>query len=167
MFYVCPFGSWIDKTISKSVSMIIISVPLCRLDGILNLLAWQWVDAFWWVHYCCWYRSISSSPTVYLESHFCYALISVSCFHQFVSSRGYGLPGYWFALVGFQWVGTGISSNYDGKIHPLLIWREIFYLFFLVFQARFFLTLQRLLAPDGVLFSEDLRQPELKELKAA
>lgn len=77
MFYVCPFGSWIDKTRSKSVSMmmvksvhvivalrlipwslfeyeagmyevflilysgIIISVPLCRLDGILNLLAWQ------------------------------------------------------------------------------------------------------------------------------
>ncbi|KAJ6409818.1 hypothetical protein OIU84_009327 [Salix udensis] len=54
----------------------------------------------------------------------------------FVSSRGYGLPGYWFALVGFQW-------------------------------ARFFLSLQRLLSPDGVLFSEDLRQPELKELKAA
>ncbi|KAB5541489.1 hypothetical protein DKX38_014463 [Salix brachista] len=54
----------------------------------------------------------------------------------FVSSRGYGLPGYWFALVGFQW-------------------------------ARFFLSLQRLLSPDGVLFSEDLRQHELKELKAA
>lgn len=54
----------------------------------------------------------------------------------FVSSRGYGLPGYWFALVGFQW-------------------------------ARLFLSLQRLLSPDGVLFSEDLRQPELKELKAA
>lgn len=53
-----------------------------------------------------------------------------------VSSRGYGLPGYWFALVGFQW-------------------------------GRFFLALQRLLSPDGILFSEDLSQHELKELKAA
>ncbi|KAL9333303.1 hypothetical protein Peur_073442 [Populus x canadensis] len=53
-----------------------------------------------------------------------------------VSSRGYGLPGYWFALVGFQW-------------------------------GRFFLALQRLLSPDGILFSEDLSHHELKELKAA
>lgn len=53
-----------------------------------------------------------------------------------VSSRGYGLPGYWFALVGFQW-------------------------------GRFFIALQRLLSPDGILFSEDLSQHELKELKAA
>ncbi|KAG6761581.1 hypothetical protein POTOM_034809 [Populus tomentosa] len=52
-----------------------------------------------------------------------------------VSSSGYGLPGYWFALVGFQW-------------------------------GRFFLALQRLLSPDGILFSEDLSQLELKELKA-
>lgn len=53
-----------------------------------------------------------------------------------VSSSGYGLPGYWFALVGFQW-------------------------------GRFFLALQRLLSPDGILFSEDLSHLELKELKAA
>nr|TKS05416.1 hypothetical protein D5086_0000135130 [Populus alba] len=52
-----------------------------------------------------------------------------------VSSSGYGLPGYWFALVGFQW-------------------------------GRLFLALQRLLSPDGILFSEDLSQLELKELKA-
>ncbi|GAV62377.1 MatE domain-containing protein [Cephalotus follicularis] len=42
-----------------------------------------------------------------------------------VSSRGFGLPGCWYALVGFQW-------------------------------ARFFLSLHRLLSPDGVLFSEDM-----------
>lgn len=58
------------------------------------------------------------SHLLIVESPFCYALISVSCFHQLVSSRGYGLPGYWFALVGFQWVKTGISNNYAGKIHP-------------------------------------------------
>ncbi|CAK7329627.1 unnamed protein product [Dovyalis caffra] len=38
---------------------------------------------------------------------------------------GYGLPGCWCALVGFQW-------------------------------ARFFFSLQRLLSPDGILYSEDL-----------
>ncbi|XP_022726034.1 protein DETOXIFICATION 46, chloroplastic-like [Durio zibethinus] len=41
-----------------------------------------------------------------------------------VSGRGYGLPGCWYALVGFQW-------------------------------ARFFLSLQRLLSPHGILHSED------------
>ncbi|XWS67843.1 hypothetical protein CRYUN_Cryun04dG0039500 [Craigia yunnanensis] len=53
-----------------------------------------------------------------------------------VSSRGYGLPGCWFALVGFQW-------------------------------ARFFLSLQRLLSPNGILYSEDLRRYEVKKLRAS
>ncbi|WRX13716.1 hypothetical protein QQP08_006203 [Theobroma cacao] len=53
-----------------------------------------------------------------------------------VSTRGYGLPGCWFALVGFQW-------------------------------ARFSLSLQRLLSPNGILYSEDLRQYEVKKLRAA
>ncbi|CAN0891369.1 Protein DETOXIFICATION 46, chloroplastic [Linum grandiflorum] len=43
-----------------------------------------------------------------------------------VSSRGYGLPGCWFVMTGFQW-------------------------------ARFFLALQRLLSPSGMLFSQDLK----------
>lgn len=51
-----------------------------------------------------------------------------------VSNSGYGLPGCWCALVGFQW-------------------------------ARFFLSLRRLLSPDGVLFSEE--RYELGKLKAA
>uniref|UniRef100_A0A6N2MCR4 Polysaccharide biosynthesis protein C-terminal domain-containing protein n=1 Tax=Salix viminalis TaxID=40686 RepID=A0A6N2MCR4_SALVM len=49
---------------------------------------------------------------------------------------GYGLPGCWFALVGFQWV-------------------------------RFFLNLQRLLSPDGVLYSEDMSRYNLEKLKEA
>ncbi|KAF9684408.1 hypothetical protein SADUNF_Sadunf04G0115200 [Salix dunnii] len=49
---------------------------------------------------------------------------------------GYGLPGCWFALVGFQW-------------------------------ARFFLNLQRLLSPDGVLYSEDMSRYNLEKLKEA
>ncbi|XWS54977.1 hypothetical protein CRYUN_Cryun10bG0135800 [Craigia yunnanensis] len=52
------------------------------------------------------------------------------------STRGYGLPGIWFALVGFQW-------------------------------ARFFLALQRLLSPNGILYSEDLRRYEVKKLGAS
>ncbi|RVW93330.1 Protein detoxification 46, chloroplastic [Vitis vinifera] len=51
-----------------------------------------------------------------------------------VSNSGYGLPGCWCALVGFQW-------------------------------ARFFLSLRRLLSPNGVLFSEE--RYELGKLKAA
>ncbi|KAL5855927.1 hypothetical protein ACOSQ4_005729 [Xanthoceras sorbifolium] len=53
-----------------------------------------------------------------------------------VSSRGYGLPGCWYALVGFQW-------------------------------ARFFLALQRLLSPTGILFSENISQHKLEKLTAA
>ncbi|XP_038714409.1 protein DETOXIFICATION 46, chloroplastic-like [Tripterygium wilfordii] len=53
-----------------------------------------------------------------------------------VSSRGYGLPGCWYAILGFQW-------------------------------ARFFLALQRLLSPNGILFSEGLDPYQLeKKLKA-
>ncbi|CAL1353679.1 unnamed protein product [Linum trigynum] len=56
---------------------------------------------------------------------------------MFVTSRGYGLLGIWFTIVGFQW-------------------------------ARFFLALQRLLSPSGMLFSEQqLSLYEVKELKAA
>ncbi|CAI0437842.1 unnamed protein product [Linum tenue] len=56
---------------------------------------------------------------------------------MFVSSRGYGLLGIWFTVVGFQW-------------------------------ARFFLALQRLLSPSGMLFSQQqLSRYEMKELKAA
>ncbi|KAA8546028.1 hypothetical protein F0562_020521 [Nyssa sinensis] len=53
-----------------------------------------------------------------------------------VSSKGFGLPGCWCALVGFQW-------------------------------ARFFLSLQRLISPSGVLYSEDLTRYKLEKLKAA
>ncbi|KAG7975918.1 hypothetical protein I3843_06G124200 [Carya illinoinensis] len=53
-----------------------------------------------------------------------------------ISSRGYGLPGCWFGLVGFQWV-------------------------------RFFLSLQRLLSPNGVVHSDDLSQVKLEKLRAA
>ncbi|MBA0586731.1 hypothetical protein Gorai_017460 [Gossypium raimondii] len=35
------------------------------------------------------------------------------------------------------------------------------------FQARFFLSLQRLLSPNGILYSEDLTQFELKDMKAS
>ncbi|KAJ4839415.1 Protein DETOXIFICATION 46, chloroplastic [Turnera subulata] len=52
----------------------------------------------------------------------------------FAKSKAYGLPGCWFALVGFQW-------------------------------ARFFLSLQRLLSPDGILFAEDSGQYEMKKLR--
>ncbi|CAL1384877.1 unnamed protein product [Linum trigynum] len=56
---------------------------------------------------------------------------------MFVSSRGYGLLGIWFTVVGFQW-------------------------------ARFFLALQRLLSPSGMLFSQQqLSRYEMQELKAA
>nr|WKY32456.1 EDS5 [Camptotheca acuminata] len=53
-----------------------------------------------------------------------------------VTSKGFGLPGCWCALVGFQW-------------------------------ARFFLSLARLISPNGVLYSEDLTQYKLEKLKAA
>ncbi|XP_075672987.1 protein DETOXIFICATION 46, chloroplastic-like [Castanea sativa] len=53
-----------------------------------------------------------------------------------VTSRGYGLTGYWFVLIGFQW-------------------------------ARFFLSLRRLLSPNGMLYSEDLGQGKLEKLRAA
>ncbi|KAF5448891.1 hypothetical protein F2P56_029386 [Juglans regia] len=53
-----------------------------------------------------------------------------------VSSRGYGLPGIWFGLVGFQW-------------------------------ARFFLSLRRVLSPNGVLYSQDSSPYNLEKLKAA
>lgn len=53
-----------------------------------------------------------------------------------VSNRGYGLPGCWFALVGFQW-------------------------------ARFFLSIRRLISPDGILYSEDLTRYKLGKVKAA
>ncbi|XP_050261317.1 protein DETOXIFICATION 46, chloroplastic [Quercus robur] len=52
-----------------------------------------------------------------------------------VTSRGYGLPGCWFGLVGFQW-------------------------------ARFFLSLRRLLSPNGILYSEDLGQCQTEKLRA-
>ncbi|KAJ9132807.1 hypothetical protein P3X46_033640 [Hevea brasiliensis] len=51
-----------------------------------------------------------------------------------VSSRGCGLAGCWYALVGFQW-------------------------------SRFFLALQRLLSPDGILYSEDLSRYKIEKLK--
>ncbi|MBA0649452.1 hypothetical protein Goklo_017015 [Gossypium klotzschianum] len=35
------------------------------------------------------------------------------------------------------------------------------------FQARFFLSLQRLLSPNGILYSEDLTRFELKDMKAS
>ncbi|XP_062076881.1 protein DETOXIFICATION 46, chloroplastic-like [Humulus lupulus] len=44
-----------------------------------------------------------------------------------LKSRGFGLPGCWFALVGFQW-------------------------------GRFFLALNRLLSPNGILYNKDLSQ---------
>ncbi|KAL3730812.1 hypothetical protein ACJRO7_027785 [Eucalyptus globulus] len=53
-----------------------------------------------------------------------------------VSSRGYGLPGCWGALVAFQW-------------------------------ARFFLALQRLLSPTGILYSESSTHFQIGKLKAA
>ncbi|XWS54976.1 hypothetical protein CRYUN_Cryun10bG0135700 [Craigia yunnanensis] len=53
-----------------------------------------------------------------------------------VSSGGYGLPGCWYALLGFQW-------------------------------APFFLSLQRLLSPHGILHSEDLNEYKQEKLKAA
>lgn len=64
----------------------------------------------------------------------CFALGSLLLL--FVSSKGFGLPGCWCALVGFQW-------------------------------ARFFLSLRRLISPDGVLYSEDLTRYKLEKLKAA
>ncbi|XP_057966132.1 protein DETOXIFICATION 46, chloroplastic-like [Malania oleifera] len=64
----------------------------------------------------------------------CFALGSLLLL--LVSSRGYGLPGCWCALVGFQW-------------------------------ARFFLSLRRLISPDGILYSEDLNRYKLGKLKAA
>lgn len=51
------------------------------------------------------------------------------------SHTAFGLPGCWFALVGFQW-------------------------------ARFFLSLQRLLRPDGILFS-DASDHKLEKLSVA
>ncbi|KAK9286728.1 hypothetical protein L1049_015131 [Liquidambar formosana] len=51
-----------------------------------------------------------------------------------VSTTGFGLPGCWYALVGFQW-------------------------------ARFFLSLRRLISPDGILYSQNLSPFE--KLKAA
>ncbi|KAG2705802.1 hypothetical protein I3760_05G072300 [Carya illinoinensis] len=53
-----------------------------------------------------------------------------------ISSSGYGLPGCWFGLVGFQW-------------------------------ARFFLSLGRLLSPNGILYSEDSSHNKLEKLRAA
>ncbi|XP_008236979.1 PREDICTED: protein DETOXIFICATION 46, chloroplastic-like [Prunus mume] len=52
-----------------------------------------------------------------------------------VSSRGYGLAGCWWAVVGFQW-------------------------------ARLFLSLRRLISPTGILYSEDMSQYNLEELRA-
>ncbi|XP_075674574.1 protein DETOXIFICATION 46, chloroplastic-like [Castanea sativa] len=49
--------------------------------------------------------------------------------------KGFGLPGCWFALVGFQW-------------------------------GRFFLALQRLLSPSGVLQSKNMINYKLEKLKA-
>ncbi|MFQ6630283.1 hypothetical protein Gotur_007791 [Gossypium turneri] len=53
-----------------------------------------------------------------------------------VSSGGYGLPGCWYALLGFQW-------------------------------ARFFLSLQRLLSPTGILHYEESNNCKPEKLKAA
>lgn len=53
-----------------------------------------------------------------------------------VSSGGFGLPGCWYALVGFQW-------------------------------ARFFLCLQRLLSPTGMLYSEESNDYKPEMLKVA
>ncbi|KAH1099071.1 hypothetical protein J1N35_015992 [Gossypium stocksii] len=53
-----------------------------------------------------------------------------------VSSGGYGLPGCWYALLGFQW-------------------------------ARFFLCLQRLLSPTGMLYSEESNDYKPEMLKIA
>ncbi|XP_065866896.1 protein DETOXIFICATION 46, chloroplastic-like [Euphorbia lathyris] len=64
----------------------------------------------------------------------CFAFGALSL--MFVSSRGLGLAGCWFALVGFQW-------------------------------SRFFLALQRLLSPSGILYSEDLSCYKIEEVKSA
>ncbi|TYH85526.1 hypothetical protein ES332_D02G273100v1 [Gossypium tomentosum] len=53
-----------------------------------------------------------------------------------VSSGGFGLPGCWYALIGFQW-------------------------------ARFFLCLQRLLSPTGMLYSEESNDYKPGMLKVA
>ncbi|KAL4364360.1 hypothetical protein GQ457_04G001810 [Hibiscus cannabinus] len=53
-----------------------------------------------------------------------------------LSREGYGLPGCWYALVGFQW-------------------------------ARFFLSLQRLRSPTGILHSEESNKYIQEKLKAA
>ncbi|KAI6701157.1 hypothetical protein NL676_015481 [Syzygium grande] len=52
-----------------------------------------------------------------------------------LSSKGYGLPGFWCALVAFQW-------------------------------ARFFLALQRLLSPDGILHDNDSGKYKPTDLRA-
>ncbi|KAL9333302.1 hypothetical protein Peur_073441 [Populus x canadensis] len=62
----------------------------------------------------------------------CFSLGSIVL--MLFSRRGYGLPGCWYALVGFQW-------------------------------ARFFLSLRRLLSPDGILFSEDLSRYKMEKVK--
>ncbi|KAF8013496.1 hypothetical protein BT93_I1364 [Corymbia citriodora subsp. variegata] len=69
------------------------------------------------------------------------ALAVTPCTHSLegtllvLSSKGYGLPGCWCALVGFQW-------------------------------ARFFLALQRLLSPDGILLDNDSGKYKPSDLRA-
>ncbi|KAH7575002.1 hypothetical protein JRO89_XS02G0033700 [Xanthoceras sorbifolium] len=59
--------------------------------------------------------------------------------NQLVSNRGYGLPGCWSALVGFQWVKP----------------------------ARFFLAVWRLLYPNSMLHSKNSRQCQFGKQKAS
>ncbi|XVE67040.1 hypothetical protein DITRI_Ditri08aG0128500 [Diplodiscus trichospermus] len=70
----------------------------------------------------------------------CFSMIGCFAFGALIlllaSTGGYGLPGCWFALMGFQW-------------------------------ARISLSLQRLLSPNGILYSEDLSRYEVKKLTAS
>lgn len=86
-----------------------VSALFCRLDGILNFLVYQWADAFLWLHFYYWYRSISCSSGVRITCSLVHSALtspSYLSFPQLVTSRGYGLTGYWFVLIGFQWVRT-------------------------------------------------------------
>lgn len=139
---------------------------MCRLGGISNSLVYQWVDVSLLAHLYYWY--LTDLPWNYLQTQLSPSLSVIDayfCLCQFVRSQGLGLAGCWSALVGFQWVTFFFFFQvlYNRVSH---IW-HLLTNYIKNAQARFSISLSRLLSPSGVLFSEDLDRFRLADLKVA
>lgn len=85
-----------------------------RLDVISSSSVYQWADAFHWVVFYYWLVLFLCSLSINFNTFYHQHWFPFFSCDQLVSSRGYGLPGCWCALVAFQWVR--LISSFKGYL---------------------------------------------------